>query len=95
MEKGSEIQAKRVGGYSERDKFVPSYWKVSDGTWLIHFPDERAKPDFDGATGGLQLHKVEEHEDGTITVTPSILIHNGFPKFDRHGFLTRGVWREV
>jgi len=37
-------------------------------------------------------HKVEEHPDGTITVSPSILItrHDG----QWHGFLEAGVWRE-
>jgi hypothetical protein len=39
---------------------------------------------------------VTEHEDGTITVKPSIgLGRAGAPGgFARHGFLTRGEWRE-
>lgn len=45
-----------------------------------------------------------EHDDGTITVSPSILAHerNGLDENDQpvtypewHGFLERGVWREV
>lgn len=36
-------------------------------------------------------HVVTEHEDGTITVEPSILCRTcGW-----HGYLERGVWREV
>ena len=39
---------------------------------------------------------VEEHEDGTISVTPSILVdgHNEGEKTQRHGYLTRGIWTE-
>jgi hypothetical protein len=45
-------------------------------------------------TGSLQKHDVIEHADGTITVTPSILItQHPLPQW--HGFLERGVWREV
>jgi len=35
------------------------------------------------------LHSIVVHEDGTITVSPSILGTHW------HGFLERGVWREV
>ena len=45
--------------------------------------------------GGLGLHEVVEHEDGSITVSPSILIRtteNGKPKEVYHGFLKHGVW---
>jgi hypothetical protein len=79
-------QAKRVRNYIGRDPLVVCYWKHEEsGEWYIHFPT-------DGLLGGLANHKVEEHEDGTITVTPSILTtgHNG----ERHGYLTKGVWHE-
>jgi len=47
-------------------------------------------------TANLNSHKVVEHEDGTITVSPSILCSNG-PKLGNvwHGFLEKGIWREV
>jgi hypothetical protein len=48
-----------------------------------------------GLFGNISLHTVTEHEDGTITVSPSILVtsRNGrAPSW--HGFLERGVWRE-
>jgi hypothetical protein len=37
-----------------------------------------------------------EHEDGTISLTPSILCH-AVPDYSQgwHGYLERGVWREV
>lgn len=43
-----------------------------------------------GAVGRLTEHTVTEHEDGTISVTPSILAPGGW-----HGYLERGIWREV
>jgi hypothetical protein len=64
------------------------YWKLvhNDGSveWYAHVPS--------GETGSLAGHEVTEHEDGTITVSPSILTAG-----ERvwHGYLERGVWREV
>ena len=50
-----------------------------------------------GYWAGLGKHRVEEHEDGTITVSPSILVHyadkDGKPVEVWHGFLERGIWR--
>lgn len=59
--------------------------------WLIYTPN--------GQYGSLRTHKVVEHEDGTITVSPSILIKDsvdwGKTYIDRyHGYLEKGVWRE-
>lgn len=45
--------------------------------------------------GRLTNHEVTEHEDGTITVRPSILLGPAAPRKKRHGYLTRGVWKEV
>lgn len=52
-----------------------------------------------GHAGNLAAHAIAEHEDGTITVSPSILIRTsrdgGRTMVDLwHGFLERGVWRE-
>ena len=44
----------------------------------------------------LGAHDVIEHEDGTITVSPSILITTveaGAKRELWHGWLERGVWR--
>lgn len=46
-----------------------------------------ARPDGSG-------HLITEHEDGTVTVSPSILATRGDHGHDWHGFLERGVWRE-
>lgn len=42
----------------------------------------------------LSKHEVTEHEDGTITVSPSILTWDGNGN-QWHGFLERGIYREV
>lgn len=60
----------------------------SDGTWLARPPN----PDI--LMGNLGDHDVTEHDDGTITVSPSILIKQWNGK-QWHGYLERGVWREV
>lgn len=57
------------------------YWKDFDGQWWVYLPR--------GGAGALTNHQVVEHEDATITVTPSIRLGK------RHGFLERGVWREA
>lgn len=42
-----------------------------------------------GGAGAIlpSVHTVTEHEDGTISVTPSLVMPSGW-----HGFLQRGVW---
>lgn len=60
------------------------YGKTKAGAWM-------ARP-FGNHTGDLSRHEVEEHEDGTITVSPSILIEG---EHRWHGYLEKGVWREV
>lgn len=55
-----------------------------DGVWYVRDPA--------GMIGSLRLHTVVEHDDGTITVSPSILDTG---EHAWHGFLERGVWREV
>ncbi len=45
-------------------------------------------------TGSLANHAVLEHEDGTITVSPSIQVTYG-NGFQWHGYLEHGVWRQV
>jgi hypothetical protein len=59
----------------------------SEGMWVCRSPSGRG--------GNLSGHTVTEHEDGTITVSPSILIDWGEPGEQWHGYLERGSWREV
>jgi hypothetical protein len=69
------------------------YGKGSDGKWY-GCPPQYIEGDDLPLVGNLSAHQVVEHEDGTITVSPSILIrrHNGH---EWHGFLEHGVWREA
>lgn len=67
------------GDYARRES--------ADGwEWRVRAPN--------GSGGYLgDEHEVEEHDDRTITVTPSILTSAG-PRFPSwHGYLKRGVWR--
>jgi hypothetical protein len=65
------------------------YCKVPDGIdpresgcWYLVDPTG-------GAGAALpSVHAVVEHEDGTITCSPSLVMPSGW-----HGFLERGVWR--
>ena len=43
--------------------------------------------------GSLMNHTVVEHEDETITVTPSIIMDMGDGQV-WHGYLEHGIWRE-
>lgn len=51
--------------------------------WQVRAPD--------GSACALNpgIHTVTEHDDGTITVSPSIVTHSW------HGWLERGHWRSV
>jgi len=50
-------------------------------------------PGFATGYANLAKHKVTCHDDGTITVSPSILVSNNQQTW--HGYLEKGVWREV
>lgn len=75
---------------SENDYFLEQgeYGKNPDGKWFCRVP----APGF--SIGGLGLHTIVEHDDGTITVSPSILC-NGHHDKQWHGYLEHGIWREV
>lgn len=65
------------------------YAKAPVGVWHAITPN--------GHGANLSAHQVEEHEDGTITVTPSIEVfwpgRGDTPRHTfYHGHLTRGVW---
>lgn len=65
-----------------------AYWKTTNGEWWVRAPDERCKP------ARISRHHVEEHEDNTITVRPSILYRDG-RGCEYHGWLERGIWRKA
>lgn len=58
--------------------------------WIVNAPN--------GEWGGIEKHTIIEHEDGTITVSPSILISTSYDGGKTyvtlwHGFLEKGIWR--
>lgn len=60
------------------------YGKWKDGTWYGCTPS--------GEGCNLAAHSITEHEDGTITVSPSIGIGDR-SNWDWHGYLEHGIWR--
>lgn len=60
------------------------FWNAG-GHWIAVSPN--------GEMANLSAHQITEHEDDTITVSPSIGIRRGGPDFTYHGYLERGVWR--
>lgn len=63
--------------------FNPGDYGRWEGDWYGSSPN--------GLLAGLRNHQITEHEDGTITVSPSILVRG---EDEWHGYLERGVWRE-
>ena len=87
---GDATQGRRVypANKTEWLDMQPGDYALFDGHWW-HIP-----PASGYGLGKLCLHTVIEHEDGTITVSPSIL-DTGVNHRQWHGYLERGVWREV
>jgi len=61
--------------------------------WVVGLPERNGVGDV--VIGNLAGHRVIEHEDGTITVSPSILCSQGHNGFTWHGYLEHGRWRTV
>ena len=67
------------------DPMPGKYWKDKDGSWYAWTPN--------GILAGLSKHQVTEHEDGSITVSPSIQAWDLSKTY--HGYLERGQWRDA
>lgn len=70
------------------------YMKLPGGMFHARTPN--------GHLANLERHKITEHENGTITVVPSIAVglrHDKdgkmVPPYLYHGFLENGVWRSA
>jgi hypothetical protein len=63
-------------------------WAQYKGEWFVWPP---------GTYGAASIsdHTVVEHEDGTITVSPSIAYSTPDRDDYWHGYLEHGVWRRV
>lgn len=94
-EKGPAWEAWEADGSPGSPRCAPgSYMKVRRPSPTL--PDENyfywyiKDPDGEIGTINMRHHQVVEHENGTITVTPSILAKDGW-----HGFLRAGVWSDA
>lgn len=83
--RATRLPDQAVGALPPYDEASLCYWKDESGRWYLNLPG--------AGLGDLSKHDVVEQLDGTITVSPSILIggHLG----SRHGFLERGIWRDA
>lgn len=67
----------------------PGDYVLRDGVvWAI-------EPDGGAALMKLDGWETTVHEDGTITLSPSIWVNKHRDPPGWHGYLERGVWREV
>lgn len=82
MKQGHRVYFDTAGPISLKD----GEYMYADGRWWAYAPGV--------GLSDLSNHDVTEHEDGTITVSPSILVTGspGDPTY--HGYLVRGVWQE-
>lgn len=79
------MQGQRVNPDNKKNfGFNKGEYGILDGIWYACTPN--------GLLGNLSKHEVTEHEDGTITVSPSILVTGDG---EWHGYLEHGVWREA
>lgn len=86
------IKGRRVYPDSNgRIMWSPGDYGLEIGVWYGRIPSEFG--DFN--LGSFQQHQVVEHEDGTITVSPSILHtqYIGETKKHWHGWLQKGIWK--
>lgn len=89
------MQGKRVELISQEGGFQSlspgEYGRWTDGTWYGCTPNDHGC--------NLGSHKVTEHEDGTITVSPSIRVsydkRSGEHVEVWHGYLEHGAWRNA
>ncbi len=88
MSVGQLTQGRRIpdAPNGEGAQFSPGDYGKIRTTWYACTPN--------GLLGNLANHTVTEHEDGTISVSPSILVYGGQSN-QWHGFLKRGIWRKA
>ena len=64
------------------------YWERIN-RWLVKAPNGHE------GTISPNVHVVEEHDDGTITLTPSLVLNAADGRELYHGFLRRGEWTDA
>ena len=86
------VMGRRVADGTKPWEYAPGDYGIFECHWWGRPP---GTPDNGG--GCLVRHDVTEHNDGTVTVSPSILISStwaGEP-WQWHGYLEAGEWREA
>ena len=85
---GDRFAAAQDGRLKEGD-----YFKDAEGGWNVCVPncDPSCPSHITNNGPGNANWSVTEHEDGTITVSPSILVRSNIERY--HGHLVRGEWR--
>lgn len=81
------MEAIRINGYGDLETDKICYYPTQYG-WKFYHPKV--------GLGSLEEHEVVEHKDGTITVSPSILmmVTKRGKKVQIHGYLKRGKWED-
>lgn len=108
--KGRRVQPDENGWFNgdlaPGDYVLVNPLRMADGSplradidWSKHYPMWLGCAP-NGHSCNLHGHKVVEHEDCTITVSPSILITTSRDQGKTnvelfHGYLERGVWRDA
>ena len=77
---------------TEPKNMLPGDYGKYEGYWYCMAPRDTGDW-FTNYIGNISRHQITEHEDGTITVHPSIEIKNSHGVW--HGWLERGVWRDA
>lgn len=87
------MNGRRVPDGTSPHLYEPGDYGRWKGGWYARCPGDGPRR----LQGNLSQHHVTEHDDGTITVSPSILVTAewaGVPQ-TWHGYLERGQWRSV
>lgn len=88
MEKHSPMKGRRVYPREDGNLYLAEGdygFNLKTECWQVRPPGCHA--------GSIPHHTITEHDDKTITVSPSIMLVDG--KKSWHGWLQRGVWRKV
>jgi hypothetical protein len=82
-------------GRRRPDNTLP--WELEAGDYCFRGPSRFLWVCLPNGSGPARLEEwdVTEHQDGTVTVSPSILEKLADNKDGWHGYLERGIWREV
>lgn len=96
MPGGPPLKGRRVHDRTSPHRYEPGDygWWSEGGAWFCRVPGSAIEEGVPG-TGNLSLHDVVEHEDGSITASPSILMEGYGGWSGWHGLLERGHWRSV